>query len=139
MIESCWFISYFQNKLLNYSKSEFKFWRSYVNTFKHLYCNYQVTWKSGKYIWRYTFIYLVDDVIWHDFVYIWMEEEFWIYFICTAKFLTLLDGGGILELFHLYCKISDFFGQRRKFGCILIILQNSQHFWMFEKFWIYSI
>ena len=34
-----------------------------------------------------------------------MVEEFWIYFICTAKFLTSLDGGGILDLFYLYCKI----------------------------------
>ena len=50
-----------------------------------------------------------------------MEEEFWTYFIFIAKFLTLLDGGGILELFYLYCKISDFFGQWRKFGCILIV------------------
>ena len=28
-----------------------------------------------------------------------------IYFICTSKFLTFLDGGGMLDLFYLYCKI----------------------------------
>ena len=58
-----------------------------------------------------------------------MEEEFWTYFIFIAKFLTLLDGGGILELFYLHCKISDFFGERRgdgwrrnvgPIGCLLL-------------------
>ena len=38
-------------------------------------------------------------------LHFWKVEEFWIYFICTAKFLTSLDGGGILDLFYLYCKI----------------------------------
>ena len=31
-------------------------------------------------------------------------------FICNAKFLTFLDGGGICkDLFHMYCKIHGFF------------------------------
>ena len=27
-----------------------------------------------------------------------------IYFICTTKFLTFLDGGGVLDLLYMYCK-----------------------------------
>jgi hypothetical protein len=45
--------------------------------------------------------------------------------ICTAKFLTFLDSGGILDLFYLYCKIHDIFGQWWNFGSILFVLQNS--------------
>ena len=51
-------------------------------------------------------------------------QEFWVYYICTAKFLTFLDGGGILDLFYVYCKIPDIFGRRRNFGSILFVLQN---------------
>ena len=100
--------------------------------------------------WRYAFINLVHDVIWHVFVYIWMVEELWIYLICTAKFLTFLDGGGILDLFFLtlkyltflvsggildvfwlYCIIPDSSGCWRNFGSILFVLQNPWHFWIY--------
>ena len=58
---------------------------------------------------------------WH----FWTVEEYLrIYFICTAKFLTFLDRGGILDLSYFYCKISDIFGRRRNFGSILFVLQN---------------
>ena len=39
----------------------------------------------------YEDIHLVNDVIWHVFVYIWMVEKFCIFFICTAKFSTFLE------------------------------------------------
>ena len=50
----------------------------------------------------------------------WTVEEFWIYSICTAKFLTFLDVGGILDLFYLYCKISDIFGQNSWHFCTMV-------------------
>ena len=75
-----------------------------------------------------------------------------------TRFCLHLDGGGIMDLFNLYCKIpdifgrwrnfgsiffnlkiSDIFGKWRNFGCILIVLHNSWLFWMLEKFWIYFI
>jgi hypothetical protein len=37
-----------------------------------------------------------------------MVEVLWIYLICTAKFLTFLDGGGILDLFFLTLKYLTF-------------------------------
>ena len=82
-----------------------------------------------------------------------------IYFICTAKFLTFLDSGGIsYDLFYLYCKIPDnskhwgilgsiFFTPKFLIilegggilGSILFVLQNFWHFWKVEEFRIYFI
>ena len=72
---------------------------------------------------------------WH----FWTVEEFRIYFICTAKFLTFSDGGGIQDLSYLYCKIPDISRRWRNLGSILFVLQNSWHFWTVVDFEIYSI
>ena len=52
-----------------------------------------------------------------------MAEEFRIYFICTAKSSTFLDGGGFQDLFYLYCKIPDILGRRRNSGSISFAIQ----------------
>ena len=45
------------------------------------------------------------------------------YFDCTAKFLTFLDVGEILDLFYLYCKILDIFGcWRLKIALVLEVV-----------------
>ena len=55
----------------------------------------------------------------------WQWRNIMIYSICTEKFLTFLDGGGIQDLFYLYCKIPDIFRGWRNLGSILYVLQNS--------------
>ena len=42
----------------------------------------------------------------------------------SNKKTAFLKGGGILDLFYLYCKISDIFGWWRNFRSILFVLQN---------------
>ena len=42
----------------------------------------------------------------------------------SNKKTAFLDSGGILDLFYLYCKISDIFGWWRNFRSILFVLQN---------------
>ena len=63
-----------------------------------------------------------------NFRHFWTVEEFRIYFICTAKFRTFMDGGGFWDLFYLYFKIPDVFGRWWNSGSILFVLQNSWHF-----------
>ena len=48
--------------------------------------------------------------------HLWTVEDFGIYSICTSKFLTFSDDGGIQDLFYLYCKIPDIFGRCRNVG-----------------------
>ena len=66
--------------------------------------------------------------------HLWTVEDFGIYSICTSKFLTFSDDGGIQDLFYLYYKIPDIFGRCRNVGSILFVLQNSRHFWTVEDF-----
>ena len=42
----------------------------------------------------------------------------------SNKKTAFLKGGGILDLFYLYCKISDNLGWWRNFRSILFVLQN---------------
>ena len=42
----------------------------------------------------------------------------------SNKKTAFLKGEGILDLFYLYCKISDIFGWWRNFRSILFVLQN---------------
>ena len=74
-------------------------------------------------------------VIYKDlFTYTWhfrtVEDYGRINFICTAKFQTFLDGGGICkDLFYMSWKIPDIFGWWRNIlGSTLFVLQNSWHF-----------
>ena len=55
----------------------------------------------------------------------------------SNKKTAFLKGGGILDLFYLYCKIPDILGHWWSFGSISLVLQNYWKFLMVEEFWIY--
>ena len=108
------------------------------HAFMPLYCNYQGTWKSGDAVWRILSnictaiiklrenqVNTYEDILsfcrWYD----------------LTRFCLHLDGGGILDLFYLYCKIPDIIGWWRNFGTVSFVLQNIWLFWTAEEVWMY--
>ena len=55
----------------------------------------------------------------------------------SNKKTAFLKGGGILDLFYLYCKIPDVIGWWRNFGTVSFVLQNIWLFWTVEEVWMY--
>ena len=84
-----------QNKLLHHYFQTvlnlFKIWSSQNKLLHHYFQKVcKIPDIFGR--WRNSgSILFVLQYSWH----FWTVEEFWIYFICTSKFLTFLDGGGI--------------------------------------------
>ena len=81
-----------------------------IQIFDQNYCKKLEKYESGEYIW----IYFICKWPWTQDCSRWWRN-IRIYFICTAKFLTFWDGGGIL-------------------GSILFVLQNFLHFMKVEEY-----
>ena len=129
-----------QHKLLHhYFQTVLSVFKIWCNQNKLLHHYFQQFWTCLKYdaIKTNYCITIFKNLqnSWH----FWTVEEFRIYFICTAKFLTFSDGGGIQDLSYLYCKIPDISRRWRNLGSILFVLQNSRHFWTVVDFEIYFI
>ena len=102
-------------------------WCNMKNTFKHLYCNYQGTWKSGDAIVEYKsmLLWLCTTITKVHENQVMQYEEYFQKWCDLTRFCLHLDS------WHFLCW--------RNFGSILFVLQNSWHFQTVEEFRIYFI